>query len=117
MQNKITDDAGELNRRVVFERFVGERDSVGDLRYLDDAQWADEVKVWASVRSIGAGEFYRAGQSESYVTHNIKIRYREDIRAEMRVRCGDRRYRIKSPPIDLGGGRQWLLLKVEELVP
>ena len=117
MANNNFDDAAELNRRITFQRFTGLRDGLGDPHYLDDERWADAFTVWGSVRSIGAGEFYRAEQSVSYVTHNVKIRYREDILAEMRIRCGEKRYRIKSPPIDLGGRRQWLLLKVEELVP
>ena len=117
MANNHFDDAGQLDRRITFQRFIGERDALGDLHYLDDARWTDAFTVWAQVRSIGAGEFYRAEQSESFVTHNIKLRYREGILAEMRIRCGEKRYRIKSPPIDPEGKRQWLLFKAEELAP
>ena len=116
MPNDIFDDAADLSARITFQRFTGLRDALGDLHYLDDSCWADCVTCWACVRTISAGEFYRAEQSTSYVTHNIKIRYREGILAEMRIRRGRKRYRIKSPPIDLGGHRKWLLRKVEELV-
>ncbi len=112
----MTDDAGELRDRVTFQRFIGERDALGDLQYRDDSNWEDAFTVWARVQTISAGEFYRAEQSQSEVTHNIKIRYREDVLAEMRVRCRDRVYRIMAPPIDLQGGRQWMLIKVMELV-
>lgn len=111
------DDAGELRDRVTFQSFNGNHDSFGDPLYHRDEYWDDAFTVWGSLRTISAGEFYRAEQSESYVTHNIKIRYRTDVRADMRVVIGDRRFRIQAPPIDLTGTRQWMQIKVQELVP
>lgn len=112
-----TDDAGELRDRVTFQRFNGNQDALGDPLYHRDAYWIDAFTVWGNLRTIGAGEFYRAEQSESYVTHNIKIRYRTDVRADMRILIGSRRFRIQAPPIDLTGTRQWMQIKVQELVP
>ena len=117
MNRAIVDDAGELDKHITFQRFTGERDAVGDLHYFDDSCWTDALKVWASIRTIGAGEFYKVGQSESFITHNIKIRYRSGILAEMRIKYKSRIFKILAPPIDLKGGGQWLLLKVQELVP
>lgn len=116
MHDSIMDDAGELDSRITFQRFNGSRDALGDLHYHDDKDWTDAFTVWGKIRSVGAGEFYKAEQSDSYITHNIKIRHRGGVLAEMRIKCGSRIFRIKSPPIDLKGRRQWLMLKAEELV-
>ena len=110
------DDAGELRDRVTFQRFKGNRDALGDPLYHRDEYWEDAFRTWANVRAISSGEYYKAEQSESYITHTIKIRYRTDVQAEMRVLLGSRTFRIESPPIDLTGGRQWMQLKVRELV-
>lgn len=110
------DDAGELNRRITFQRFNGNRDALGDPLYHRDEYWEDVTTVWGSVKAISSGEFYRAGQSQGYITHTVKIRYRTDIQAEMRVKCGGQVFRIESPPIDLTGMRKWMQLKVRELV-
>ncbi len=52
------DDAGELNRKVTFQRFIGEGDIVGDYQYLDDSNWEDvgnpaRQKVQAALPSSG----------------------------------------------------------------
>lgn len=113
------DDAGELNRRVTFQRFTGERDIVGDFQYLDDSNWEDVTTVWGSVRSISSREFYAAGQETGEVTHTIKVRKRnwEQDPAAMRALVLGKRYRILSPPIDLGDGRSYQQLKAAEIWP
>ena len=69
------DDAGELNRKVTFQRFIGEGDIVGDFQYLDDSNWEDVVTLWASVRTISSRQFMAAGQDQNEVTHDIKLRW------------------------------------------
>lgn len=110
------DDAGELRHRITFQRFNSRRDALGTPQYHKDENWTDVATVWAKVQEITSGEFYRAEQSDSYITHNIKIRYRTDLAAEMRVRWGARVFRIVSPPIDLTGSSQWMQIKAQELV-
>ncbi len=111
------DDAAELNRRVTFQRFVGEADIVGDYQYLDDDNWEDVLTVWAQVRTIGSREFMAAGQEQNEVTHNIKLRYRlwgYDA-VSLRATCGDRVFRLLSPPLDLDGDRRYQLIKAAEV--
>lgn len=111
------DDAAELDKRVTFQRFVGEADIVGDFHYLDDANWEDVLTVWAQVRTIGSREFYAAGQEQNEVTHNIKLRYRSwDYNAVfMRAKCGGKIFRLLSPPLDLDGDRRYQQLKAAEV--
>ena len=111
-------DASDLNRRVTFQRFVGERDIIGDLQFQEDENWEDEVTVWGSVRTIGTREFYSAGQAGSEVTHNIKIRKRswDHSPTYMRVTCQGSVYRVIAPPMDVGERGRYQLIKVAEVV-
>lgn len=111
------DDAAELDKRVTFQRFTGEPDIVGDYQYQDDANWADVFTAWAQIRTIGSREFYAAGQEQNEVTHNIKLRSRSwDYSAVcMRARCGERRFRLLSPPLDLDGDKRYQQLKAAEV--
>lgn len=113
------DDAGEMNRRITFQRFIGERDLIGDSPYLDDDCWEDVLTVWGSIRSVSGREFYAAGQELGETTHNIKIRWRtwERNPAIMRVLILGRRYRILSPPIDLDGEKHYQQFKLAEVWP
>ncbi len=111
------DDAAQLDRRVTFQRFIGTADLVGDFQYLEDDNWEDVVTVWAQVRTISSREFMAAGQEQSEVTHNIKIRYRSwDYNVvNMRAVMLGKRYRLLSPPLDLAGGKQYQLIKAAEI--
>lgn len=110
------DDAGDLRDRITFQRFIGERDALGDLLYHRDECWEDVVTVWGQLKEIGSGEFYKAEQNVSYITHTVKIRRRFGVTSDMRIKCGSQVFRIESPAIDLTGERKWLQLKVRELV-
>ena len=113
------DDAAELNRRITFQRFVGEADLVGDYRYLDDDDWEDVFTVWGGSKSISSREFMTAGIDQMEVTHNLKVRRREwpeDVRTLRAVILG-RRYRLLSPPIDVGDEKRYQLIKAAEVWP
>lgn len=111
------DDAGQLNRKITFQRFIGEGDLVGDYQYLDDSNWEGVLTVWASVRTIGSRQFMAAGQEQDEVTHDIKVRRRdwdEDVTC-MRVVYLGKRYRLLSPPLDLPDNRSYQLIKAAEV--
>ena len=111
------DDASDLNRKVTFQRFVGEGDIVGDFQYLDDNNWEDVITLWANVRTISSREFMAAGQEQNEVTHNIKIRRREwdyDVVC-MRATLLGKKYRLLSPPLDLGDEKKFQQIKAAEV--
>lgn len=112
-------DAGELNKRITFQRFVGEADLLGDLAYLDDEKWADEFTTWASIRTISGREFYAAGQEQGEVTHNVKIRHRSWTHnpVTMRAIYDGHVYRLLTPPLELGGDKRYQQIKVAEVWP
>ena len=117
MANNDFDDSSALDTRVTFQRYVGEADLVGDYQFFDDDNWEDVLTVWAQLRSIGSREFSAAGQEQSEVTHNVKIRARSwDYSVVwMRLKAGDRIFRLLSPPLDLAGTKRYQLIKAAEL--
>lgn len=112
-------DAGELNKRITFQHFIGEADIVGDFAFLDDDNWEDVFTTWASVRTISGREFYAAGQEQGEVTHNIKIRRRpwSYNPVTMRAVCNGHLYRLLTPPLELGDEKRYQQIKVAEVWP
>ena len=108
-------DAGEMRERITFQKYNGARDSLGDLQYMDSANWRNFASVWASLKPIAGREFYAAEQHESEVTHNIGCRYRAGLETEMRILLGSRIFRIIAI-IDWENRHERLQIKVKELV-
>ena len=113
-------DAGELNKRITFQHFIGEADLLGDFAYLDDDDWADDFTTWASIRTISGREFYAAGQEQGETTHNIKIRHRsswDHNPVTMRAIHDGHVYRLLTPPLELGDDKRYQQIKVAEVWP
>lgn len=86
-------DAGMLNRRVVIQSRSGDTDAVG--QPLDD--WSEFATVWANIRfntGLKAVENMTAGAQTSVAMASIRIRFRNDIRSDMRVVDGSTVYQI-----------------------
>lgn len=117
MNTSDFDDSSVLDKRVTFQKFVGETDIVGDFQYQDDANWEDVVTVWAEIRTISSRDFMAAGQETTEVTHNIKIRRRSwDYNVvTMRAKCKGKIFRLLSPPLDLTGRKRHQLIKAAEV--
>ena len=117
MNTSDFDDSSVLDKRVTFQKFVGEADIVGDFQYQNDENWEDVTTLWAQVRTISSREFMAAGQEQNEVTHNVKVRYRSwDYNVVwMRLKCGERIFRLLSPPLDLSGGKRYQLIKAAEV--
>lgn len=97
--------AGSLNRRITVQRRTGAVDELG--APLPDA-WEDHANVWANIRTptgLGsiAGQFQSAGQEISRVLYSMRVRYRTDITADMRVRYQGEYYEIRQVINDHGG--------------
>ena len=78
--------AGNLNRRITIQQKVSGVDSWG--QPVDD--WKDLAKVWAwfkapTGRGTLSAEFQAESGEVSRAQYSIRIRYREDVTAKMRV--------------------------------
>ncbi|NSW92316.1 MAG: phage head closure protein [Firmicutes bacterium] len=99
--------AGLLRRKVAIQKLVEVKDPLsGELK----KDWADFATVWGSIEDLAGREFFDAQQVNSEITTRVKIRYRKDIKATMRIICDDRVLEIAAPPIDPDGRKRELYL-------
>ena len=108
-------DAGKLRHRVVVQRYVGEADDYGDIRWQDDRNWRNACVMWAAVDPISGKEFYAAEQAQSEVSHKVRTRYRGGIKPGMRLLLGGRKLYIQSV-IDWEERHESLLLMCKEVL-
>jgi SPP1 family predicted phage head-tail adaptor len=71
--------------------------------------------VYANIKPLVGREYLAAGQLSSDITHDITIRYRRDVKSDMRILFADRVFEVVTPPIDPNERREWLYLKCKEV--
>jgi len=85
--------AGSLNRRITIQRKGAGTDDWGTP--LPDA-WDDVGKAWASIRNLSGLGAIKADAQAAVVKTSIRIRYRADVTAGMRVLHGTTVYDVKA---------------------
>ena len=85
-------NAGDLNRRIAIQSPDATQDALGQ----PVVWWDDVAHCWASIRHPGGMATVRAGAESSTVKASIRIRYRADIDATMRVVHGATVYQIMA---------------------
>lgn len=98
--------AAELDQRVTLEQRVTSVDALGQAVETWDAVAA----VWAAAEPLMGREFFAAGQEQSSASVRFRIRYRDDVTADMRVVWRGLQHALVAPPIDVQGARQVLEL-------
>ncbi len=78
--------AGSLNQRITIQR----RKAVLDAFNQESIEWVNHCSVFANIRTISgtsfiSAEFQAANAEVSRASVSIRIRYRDDLRADMRV--------------------------------
>lgn len=91
-----------MNRLVKLQRLSGNRDERNQPIPND---WVDVAQVWADIRHQNGLEAIKADAHTSIVKASIRIRYRADLDASMRVVYGESIYKIKAVLPDLVGKR------------
>lgn len=104
---------GKLRHKVTIEHLVKVPDGLGG--WTDS--WVDFVRVSASVEPINGREFFEAHQTQSDVTHKIRIRYKAGVTSAMRVNFKGRIFAITSPPIDFEERNRDMMLMCAEVTP
>ncbi|AOZ06770.1 phage head closure protein [Cupriavidus malaysiensis] len=85
--------AGPLNKRVTIQRLGEEQDRTGNPIPV----WTDVGRpVWASILHQSGRETIKSDASTSIVRASIRVRYRADVDASMRVLHGAKIYAIKA---------------------
>lgn len=85
--------AGKLNRRVTILRKSGTRSPSG--QPLPDS-WVELVKVWAGIAYASGLQTVKGGADVSLARASIRIRYRTDVAAGMRVKHGSITYQVHA---------------------
>jgi SPP1 family predicted phage head-tail adaptor len=83
----MTFDSGKLNKRVTIQKPSTLKDGYG--QPIIDA-WEDVKTVWANVSPIVGREYFAAETVNSEVSHKVRMRYRPNVKAEMRIKYGNR---------------------------
>lgn len=83
---------GDLNKRIALEYQTRTADGMGGAV----STWVEAETVWAAVWPTAAKEAVEGGQTVQTITHRIRIRGREDVRASWRIRYGTRYFAIVS---------------------
>jgi len=89
--------AGKLNQRVTVQRPAAGEDARGQPL----TGWQDVVSLWASVLHKKGLEEVKSDAPTSLVRASIRIRWRTDIDATMRVLVGSAVYQVKAVLPDL----------------
>lgn len=74
--------AGQLRDRITVQRMSGGEDEWGTPLPTD---WQDYAKVWANFKHLTGSESIRSSADTSIVKASVRVRYRPDIDATMRV--------------------------------
>lgn len=81
---------GDLNKRVWLQYQTRTPDAMGGATVT----WNDKAEVWAAIWPVNATTQIQAGQQAGSITHRIRMRYRPDLRANWRLRYGDRYFAV-----------------------
>ena len=78
--------AGELRHRIEIKEPVETRDSYGSVTI----SWQTLDTVWAAMWPLKVKEYVGLGQTQSELTHRVRIRFRDDVTTKMRLEFKER---------------------------
>lgn len=107
----MKNSAGILRSRVLLEVKSRTADGGGGA----SVAWLQIGFVWANIEPLSGFQRLHAEQLESSITHKITIRYRSDVRAEMRLKNGTRLFMVRSV-FDHGERHEWMTMMCEEIL-
>lgn len=84
--------AGELRNRITLQKPVHTRDDI----QADVTTYADFITVWAAIEWGSGRRFSEAKQLNSEIQGVVRIRYRDDVKPEWRIKYKDRVFEILS---------------------
>lgn len=102
---------GDLNKDITLQYKTLAPDTYGSMT----TTWVDQATIKASIEPIRGIEFLKGQQIQSEITHRIRIRFRNNLRPDFRVKYGDRYFSLVSPPINPKEKNRFLELMCKEL--
>jgi SPP1 family predicted phage head-tail adaptor len=83
---------GEYRHIILFQKKTKIQNEFREV--IDD--WVDVLKTRAGIYPISGKEFFSAETVNSEVSHKVNMRYMPGITPEMRIKFGDRQFRVIS---------------------
>lgn len=101
-----------LRHRLIIEAPTYLSDGAGGA----DRQWQVRAEVWASIEPVAMQRIVLDDRAGQRITYSVRLRWRADLTAEMRLRCGPRLFRLYTV-VDPDGRRRWLECLATEDAP
>lgn len=97
-------NAGGLDRRIRIQQRAAGKDERGQ----KDGAWTTFATVWAQPMPKAGREFFAASQLQAELGFIWRVRFRDDVTADMRVLDEwDTPYDVAGAPVP-SGNREWL---------
>jgi SPP1 family predicted phage head-tail adaptor len=107
--NKANTSPADLNKRITLQYQTKVPDGAGGFT----VSWADAATIFAAIWPISANEQVQALGQTMTITHRIRIRYRNTIKASWRISYAGKYFNIVSI-IDPNISHRWLDILVKE---
>ncbi len=106
-------NVGEMTHKIIIQNNVatGQNDSGFPLE-----DWQPLVTVYAKRTGLKGRLFYQAAAAQAESDVMFTIRYRQDIKALMRLIDGTETFEINLPPVDPDGRRMWLEIHTRQVL-
>lgn len=78
--------------------------------------WQELMTIYAGKSGLKGRLFYEAASVHAESDAIFTIRYREGIKAGMRIIHGSDIYEINAPPVDADGRRRWLEIHARQVL-
>lgn len=92
-------NTGSLRHRITIQRFVPEKDELGQ-ESESDGEWVDHKQVWSDIKTMQGREYFAAAAIQAESTTRFIIRYSDSITSNMRIVYKGRVFEIVQPPIN-----------------
>ena len=96
---------GKMRHKVKLQKPTSTRDAGGGVSQT----YTTLKELWARIRPVSGSEKYRQGKVQESVTHEIIIRYRDDLGTDYRIHYESRNFNIKVARNIDERDRYWLL--------
>lgn len=100
---------GELRHRITFQEPIKMPDGYKGHTVI----WQDVITLWASIEPLSGREYFYAHQIKAEITHRVKTRYGINVTTEMRIKYGERHFKIESI-LDIGERHELLEMLCRE---
>ncbi|MDT0137716.1 phage head closure protein [Acidovorax sp. PRC11] len=94
--------AGDLNRRITIQRRGAATDAWGS-PVPGSENWVEVAEAWASIKTLSGLGAIKADAQASTVKASIRVRWRTDVAAGMRVLHGGTVYDVQAVLPDAAG--------------